>query len=1161
MAIFDTKKTVFLTYYIVLTDPEKVREYQSRQWVPSPNVPPGVVNRAIYNPGPPEGGAAIEFGAPWRGYRQPALSEAPYTWTPWETGVDPYSGPYPIHVATFERRRGGFLGIGGETIRYYWMGQFELAPAADGSVPDPDGAPGETIPVEDQAPIPKRRWIEGFEHPAITLLGNLGLRVTRDASRHAGGFGLAFRGHQNHEVSHTTNRFDGGPFPDSSWERFYIRLRRKPAVTVRFWEGRTGSSVGVALGITASGQIAVFVSPNAASRPTELHGTYGTLEEWTGRADHHAWHRIDLIIQFGDHRRFEVYLDGERLVGIDLSSAYGNTLRHTGSRFSAVDSGASPTLELDIDDWHNADVPVALQTKDFLQGTKIVPLRVQGFAPGHTAAAWTGDYRAAGQQTFGEDTSPQPAALTSTTAGATLAIAVDDAIAITADPQAIGVAALLVSCRSRNIGGGGGALGYQLGGGAAVLTPITETQIFSNSAVLYTVPGDSPDLPDVTPVTLIYQQSAGGGTAEVLSLMAQAQLVGVFGEEDVVPQKDPQTGQAVAPPTFARAIGTHNAPYPHSPWVREAAAPPIAPYIVVGGTYVGNGTGQDLTFRAPVHFLLIRNTSSGSSPSMIWWSSGTVGHRNFQRGVSPQIVDAEEDQQFAGQPGEDSQQQQYRVRIAGGDATVNAVGVTYQYIAVCDPGMRFCLNLDLAHPSGFPADVRALVNPTFNAGWAFVHVEEPGTTSTIGLYAQGPETAANGLDAFSNTASVADALQLGTPGEIRTLPAFHALLSRRNCVVSLWRRSDGSGDPNEAAAVAFGGYIGDGASSRTIALSPATGRRPLFAMVFPSNASNGFYRDPSHTGTNSTTWSGNTQTQGITAGGIDSFTVGSSLNANGVAYNYFVLYAGTDAGNNGWGTNDEYIPVEPAAPIGGPWPDVPDSIEDDDSGPDGPSIPDDITTDLDAPCLPFTVRIANLALSRIGISKQIVDLTTDESQEADTVRLHYGSDVERTLRDFDWPLATRYADLELVAGSETAPVNQDWTYAYRAPRDMLKARRLVSRVGLGRRYDPTPPTFRVGSDAAGLLIFTNEPSTPECPLQLEYTARLPCPASIRDPHFRSALAWRVAASLAYALARDERKAEYCEAMYQRELAVAKTQAAREQQQEPDGDAPWISARH
>jgi hypothetical protein len=148
----------------------------------------------------------------------------------------------------------------------------------------------------------------------------------------------------------------------------------------------------------------------------------------------------------------------------------------------------------------------------------------------------------------------------------------------------------------------------------------------------------------------------------------------------------------------------------------------------------------------------------------------------------------------------------------------------------------------------------------------------------------------------------------------------------------------------------------------------------------------------------------------------------------------------------------------------------------------------------------------------------------------------------------------------LVGGTATVPVNGDWQYSYRAPTSMVKARRIVPQSGTGRKFDPDPIPFRVGSDATGPLIYTNAAIATNVPVELEYTTRVTCPASQGDALFRNALCWRHAASLAMPLARDAKKQEFCLAMYHKALIDAEAPSANESEGEPDGDASWIRGR-
>jgi hypothetical protein len=388
--------------------------------------------------------------------------------------------------------------------------------------------------------------------------------------------------------------------------------------------------------------------------------------------------------------------------------------------------------------------------------------------------------------------------------------------------------------------------------------------------------------------------------------------------------------------------------------------------------------------------------------------------------------------------------------------------------------------------------------------------------------------------------------------------AFNAF-DQQQVAFSLFRRDDGSGDIGVPRVVCIQTYTGDGAASRTIALLPPSQRRPLFAYIVPHNAP-AIYRDPSHTGTTSTavnTGTINTST-GITGGGIDSLSVGSALNANGVVYDMFVLFAGTAACNGGWGCNGEYLPVPPIGPPGPPWtpppapipvPPIPPTPGPGPGG--GPPWP---TTQ----CLAPSQDLVNRAIARLGESILVTDLANEVIPAAIQARLHYQTVLETVLREFPWPFATRYVTLAPVGGTATVPVNADWQYSYRAPADLLFARRFVKATGEKRRYDPVPSAFRMGSDATGPLIYTDLAVTG---LLLEYTIRVTCAATQGDALFVSAFTWRLAHELATPLTRDADRAKFCYAMYLQEVDRARVVAANESQQEQQSpDAPWIVGR-
>lgn len=197
-------------------------------------------------------------------------------------------------------------------------------------------------------------------------------------------------------------------------------------------------------------------------------------------------------------------------------------------------------------------------------------------------------------------------------------------------------------------------------------------------------------------------------------------------------------------------------------------------------------------------------------------------------------------------------------------------------------------------------------------------------------------------------------------------------------------------------------------------------------------------------------------------------------------------------------------------------------------------------------------QIANLALIKIGVSKQISNVDTDLSREAITLRTLMDQEIAFVLRDFPWPFATQYGTLALVAGTATDPANNDWQYSYRYPTDCLYARRIVV-PSVGRR-DPNPPSFRVGRDSQGRLIYTNIEDA-----ELEYTANI-TNAEEFDAMFVGALSWKLAAGVAPPLSRIKGIVEICLNGYEYEKTQAKSRALNEAQQEEPLESEFMRAR-
>lgn len=1179
MAIFDSHTVRYLTYYIVLGgglnggpggglgDAAQVAALNALY--------PSGYQFAPFNPVGP-GGAAVAFNGSWSGTTDaPIAPFVNYVWSPEWTSTN----NYPQDVATFTRHSGGAWGIGGTTVTYYWVGRFVFK--------------GPAVPVTAPPPaianVPKRRWLEGFEVGTIGSWGEIGLGggvtqgISRDASRHVGGMGLAMRGSIVSPAPESANaKFNPGFQPLTSWERMYLRCRQVDlSQDVAFWEvyGTAGGNVGLQARVVASGtpghwQIAIY------RKQAGIYGfkqTIGDFVIWDGSSfATDGFYRIDWLIKYstgGSGGQLRGFSNGVLFGTVNFTTVEGGLgfepAFHRGSGLGNAIGNAN-NMYLDIDDWLGADVPVigaveTLTSPDWMHGTKIALLRPTTFGSAHDAAAWPGDVTILVQNGLSAGTTAATnVPIQSSTSGGVLEVNTDDALVIDGD-GALGCAAVMIGMYSSSVGGTDGAL--TIPGQTVVPATIDQQVATSPNEALATVDGTT-GFTDRTPLKLRFTKAADANLVKVFGLLAQVELTVARRLEDQRPADLPPV-----PPAFPAFKGQHNAPYPRSPWAADSLSPPNSPYMVFSGTYAGNNTAQDLTFASPVHWVLIRPLT-GNTGGVRWHSAMLGPHLLGAQNMRTDFSDVNQDSTFLPGGGPDVQQWRYRIRLLGGQSQFNQTGVTYHYIAISDPGGRFLMNFAASYKSTEASFVNRLLNATFTPELVFVTPDQWAGTSVGPWLMKGPQNAAADVSHFDPAAKIASALTLAA-GALTSQANLHAIGGLYAMAYSCFRRHDGNNAAGEPGVMAILSWTGDGSGSRTIGIAPASGKRPIFAICTGDDALGGYYRDAAHTTNTSSRYDGTSVTTGITGGGIDSISVGALLNVNAVNYNMFVLFGDATPGNGGFGNDGIYAPVEPDAPADGPWGPVPDPAI---FNPVAPVVPLVGEPDLDqltvlsntatmingllggSPCETYTRKIANLALSRIGISSVINDLVADQTQPAVIARRHILECINATLRGFDWPFATAYETLVVVGGTSDVPVNADWQYSYRAPNKLIKARRLVPRSGAKRGYDERPIEFRITSDTLGTLIYTDEPTTTDTPLVLEFTTRISCPALFGDPMFREAVSWRLAADFAASLARDEKKQKDCLQVWAAMLKSAEVPASNESQQAPEGNASWINAR-
>lgn len=751
----------------------------------------------------------------------------------------------------------------GPDMLLIWEGTITLIGGEIGPNPDPE------------IKIPRRRWIGGLE---LTPLGEGGTGGNsqigcRDSSRTLDGIGYPVRGvNTNGQWRRTPDEYIPAYNPRSSWERFYIRPRVIGLTNFGFWRafGTVNPTTGPGISLENDGSLGIYNLTSSSS---------GTLLGKSSVLPLMFWYLIDVIYIFNDGITGQgfivVYINHTLVFQTNVAAASGGlgaNQRHLASGIGTRWSATGDTqIEMDIDDWICADVPVddlgniTLESIDWFMGSHVR----KHFAVSAVLTNYAGQFPSLDQGVSPENQSNS--AITSSTSGASLIALTDIDDLQQVNGQSLGAVALVVGAFTSNVLNTNGQIGYSVKGSAAVLSVAEETSAGSSISAAY-LPSDL-TLPEaIAPVSIAKTKSLDANLNTIRFVQAAVEYIGAWGPED-----DPNTVQ------FNRINLLHNCQYANTLW-GYAGSVPDAPVYSVGGTYVGNGLFQNLTLPAPVHFLWIRALTGGSA-GVKWYATGLGGNR----GGTERCVPNYPVRVWVDELG------QARFRVVGTDAEVNANGVTYQYIAFCDPGMRFNLCGVYNIPNGVSSRVLTLADTNFLSQFTFIQKQVVNNASTTrGLAIKGPGNAGN-TGRYVDGTAVTNFGILGV-GTFTTLGDIN-FSQVEQTVYSLWRTTDIICGP---VGVQTTSYVGNATNPRVITLSPLTGRYPLFALVVPETGAVAVMRDPSHVGANScgVTNLSNT-TSGIVDGGIDTITVSSGLNTNGITYNVFVIPGDAFGWNNG----------------------------------------------------------------------------------------------------------------------------------------------------------------------------------------------------------------------------------------------------------------------
>lgn len=198
------------------------------------------------------------------------------------------------------------------------------------------------------------------------------------------------------------------------------------------------------------------------------------------------------------------------------------------------------------------------------------------------------------------------------------------------------------------------------------------------------------------------------------------------------------------------------------------------------------------------------------------------------------------------------------------------------------------------------------------------------------------------------------------------------------------------------------------------------------------------------------------------------------------------------------------------------------------------------------------IDICNMALSHLGVSVEVQDLTTDRSAAAQALRRFYEPTRDEVLRDFDWSFARKREVLALV---ETDP-NLDWTYSYRRPAEAVAIRSLPNDAGIRQETLSSRTAFDEGSDDTGELIFADLTDA-----EVVYTFR-ETNTELYPPDFVAAFSLLLAARIGPRVAGGDqfKLADRAYLLYERAIKKAWANALNERRRDPEADAEMIRVR-
>lgn len=130
-----------------------------------------------------------------------------------------------------------------------------------------------------------------------------------------------------------------------------------------------------------------------------------------------------------------------------------------------------------------------------------------------------------------------------------------------------------------------------------------------------------------------------------------------------------------------------------------------------------------------------------------------------------------------------------------------------------------------------------------------------------------------------------------------------------------------------------------------------------------------------------------------------------------------------------------------------------------------------------------------MALGHLKVSKEIGNLTTEQSPEAKACRRFYAICKAKINTDFKWPFATTQVLLALIEDNPL-PIDEngdtEWGFAYQYPADAMNIVRIISGIRNESRQDRVP--YRILAGPNGTKMIVTDMDQAACEYTQEVTA-------------------------------------------------------------------------